>query len=608
MSIQDAFLGAKPCLTKHVELCMTKENDYIKELQTICDKGVISTLSQPNKAMILATLHMTGHTKLLPNFLKHCDVVAIVKACQILDRPRLIKQLEQKIAVIEHAHPVLLEEAKQDEVVVKRSAHHKFKHKNNRKHKREERSNGNGEQIKKKRKRKIDIHRAKLKSAQSLLFGSGGANDLGCVSANQVSAEKEIISSASLSGAFAKKVRRWASQLKADFLEFIVMSGSMNLWKELADWVHFAPGDFALPYFLSAAHGGALPEDSFVCGMRSLIDAPSEKLTEIFQAVAEKYPQVYQAFNFLRMHDHLLRNKDIAMLLAANVPISTAIWYLEEIALSAPTEVAAIVARRMETSNWKDDSSKVTESFGKLVERILTFRSRGWTDVADHLKPAAGRRLSALKEKWATASSTASDGLTVIFGDKSASMQSAIEAATIIAAMVSTCFQGELSFFDDDNVESPYKRPATVNHVLEIAQTICADNSTSMATALWPYYERQEKLSRIILVSDEGENTTCNSYNFAPLLKKYKEEVFDGVELISICVGSGCWSFRHALVEASIDCKRIEIDGYRPDLSKFDTLLGQIALLSRKQAEAGDEAASLDGKDDFVVLEEQTES
>ena len=73
------------------------------------------------------------------------------------------------------------------------------------------------------------------------------------------------------------------------------------------------------------------------------------------------------------MQNHLLQNKKSAMLLAKNSAISTAIWYLEEIAASASSEVAGIMARRLKNYNWMDESSKVTESFGKLLEHILTF-------------------------------------------------------------------------------------------------------------------------------------------------------------------------------------------------------------------------------------------
>ena len=228
-SIRDVFFSSNPCLVQHVEMCMTNETEYLQELKHVCDKGVVSTLSQPTKAMILATLHMTGHSKLLDGFLSHCDVVAVVKACQILDRPRLIKQLEQKIAAIELAHPALQQEEetpKKDEV---KTSRRKGKFQKNRKHQRDAMEEENADQPKKKRKRKIDVYRAELKFAKSLLYGSRGSQDLERINQKHASAVKEIIGSASLSGAFAKKVRHWANKQKADILEFVVMSGSLNL-------------------------------------------------------------------------------------------------------------------------------------------------------------------------------------------------------------------------------------------------------------------------------------------------------------------------------------------------------------------------------------------
>ena len=70
------------------------------------------------------------------------------------------------------------------------------------------------------------------------------------------------------------------------------------------------------------------------------------------------------------------------------------------------------------------EDSKVTASFGKLLEQIMTFQSRKWP-LADALMDAARSRLEALKEIW----SEESNGFTVVFGDASSSMQSAIEAA-----------------------------------------------------------------------------------------------------------------------------------------------------------------------------------
>lgn len=577
--MKDILFASKPCLRHHVEAILSNKSQYCEALETTMKKGVFDNFSQATKGTILATLHLTGNTKTItPSLLSHFDVVAIVKACEILDRPRFIKQEQQRIASIEQAHPHLIVSIDEEKVSKSKeqvSRRRKGRH-NSRPPPEEE-----GEQkevAKRNRSRKIDVYRAKVKNARSLMQASLSSPT---TTAHDKSAAIEIVESASLSGAFARKIRRWANTLDKAFLEFIVMSNSFEYWKRLADWVHFSPKDFRLAYFLSAVHGMAIPEDSFVFGMRSLLTDPDIQ-ADRFKKFVENFPQVYDSYNFLRTENRLLRTSEIALLLAQNVPLSTAIWYLEEIAQAEP-RVPAVVADRLKTEHWMDESSKVTGSFGKLLERILTFSDNGWDEVAKQLMPAAERRLGALKEKWAESGYDQDQGITVVCVDKSGSMYTAIKAGSIIGAMISTCFQAELSFFDHRPVDSPHKRPGTVSDVMDIVRSIDANNGTSMAAGLWPYFQKKQKIARFILVSDEGENSSFQGYMFGALLKKYKQEVHDEVEMISICVDSGSSSFRESLVRNSIESQRIEIDGCRPDLSKFDSLLGQIALMSRKK-------------------------
>ena len=94
-------------------------------------------------------------------------------------------------------------------------------------------------------------------------------------------------------------------------------------------------------------------------------------------------------------------------------------------------------------------------------------------------------------------------------------------------------------------------------------------------------------------------NTDCHGYNFACLLKEYKEQINPEVELIIICVDSGCSWFRETLSDNGIDYKRVKIDGRRPDLTKFDAMLGQIAMAS-KTVEDGKKEEEKDM--DFVML------
>lgn len=385
----------------------------------------------------------------------------------------------------------------------------------------------------------------------------------------------ELLASASVSGALSRKIRKWAQQHKADFLEFAVLKMPLGSWRDLADLVHFKPADFALPYFLSSAHGQAPPSDSFVAAARELVATPSNQLSAAFRVLAERYPQVYLAYAFLRTEPTILSNPEISTMLARKIPLGTAIWYLEELA-AASREIPEIVRQRLKNEDLTHDSSKTMVSFGKLLERILMFQSRNWPLAQDLMGPAS-QRLSALTEQW---SASSQDCKTVVFGDASSSMTQAIQAATILATMVSVCWNGELCFFHSRYQASPHPRPSTVEQTLEICRKIRAQGCTSLAAALWPYYKAKQHIDRIVLVSDEVENTACHGHRFGPLLSLYKKDVNPNVKLIVITVGAGCRYFRQSLLNNGIEYKQVEIDGTRPDLTKFDSLLGQLALES----------------------------
>lgn len=557
------FLQDKPCIHTHVHFLLTNESSYLAALQAICDSNVFLSSSQAIKARVIAALHITKHHKALQKVLSQSEVVEIVKAMSFLDRQRQIRQLERKIAQVEQAHPHLKEVDNCPD------------------------DHTDAATRPRKKRRKVDVFRAQLKSFQDQDEKDAKHKGDGCSvkAAHQNTAVQELIDSASVSGALARKIRQWAKQnLKADFLEFVVLADTMptTAWKKLADLVHFHPSDFALPYFLSFVHGEPLPEGSFVHSLHGLIkEADTDVLATRFRALAAEHPQVYLAFNFLRTHPRLMGVGEIAADLAQNIPLSTAIWYLEEFALSS-SEIPAMVGHRLKTEDWSKEHSKVTASFGKLLERVLTFQSRHWDSLAEDLVAAAEQRLAALKEVW---SEEQKGTTTVVFGDASSSMTSAIQAATIMATMISACFGAELSFFASDYVASPYPRPSTVQQTLQICRTIRASGCTSLAAALWPYYEQKKKIDRIILVTDEEENTPCRGFNFARLLQKYMNEIHKNVELIVICVDSGDVRFRASLAECGIACKVMKIDGRRPDLTKFDAMLGQIALDTSKTEE-----------------------
>jgi len=557
------FLQTTPCIHTHVHMLLTNADSYLDALWSTIDSQVFFACSQATKARVIAALHITKQHKALQQLLPHCEVVEIVKALSFLDRQRLLRQTERKIGRIEGAANPQVKENATDQP--------------------------------RKKRRKVDILRGKLKElqVQEDARHNHGDDDEFSAEAHESTAVQELVDSASVSGALARKIRQWAKDnLKARPLEFVVLTKTVSAWKKLADLVHFHPDDFALSYFLPFVYGEALPEDSLVHAMQCLVDAKPEEMVPQFKALAAAHSQIYEHFNFLRTQPHLLRVREIAEDLVHKIPLSTAIWYLEELAQSSH-DIPAIVGRRLKTEDWSKEHSKVTASFGKLVERVLTFQSKRWNSLAQDLVAVAGMRLSALKETW----SEQRKGNIVVLGDASASMTSAIQAATIMATMISVCFGAELSFFNGDFLASPYPRPSTVEQTLQNCRTIRASGCTSLAAALWPYYAQKQKVDRIFLVSDEGENSACHGFNFAELLQQYKKEVHEHVELIIICVDSGERYFRDSLESRGISYKVVTIDGARPDLTKFDALLGQMALGA---SEAMDEE---ENEEEFVVVD-----
>lgn len=84
-----------------------------------------------------------------------------------------------------------------------------------------------------------------------------------------------------------------------------------------------------------------------------------------------------------------------------------------------------------------------------------------------------------------------------------------------------------------------------------------------------------------IVVTDEEENTRSHSYSFASLFKKYREEIVPHAQVffISFLKGNDRGQMITALEREGItDAQQFRLDGNRPDLSKFDELLGVLAI------------------------------
>ena len=125
-----------------------------------------------------------------------------------------------------------------------------------------------------------------------------------------------------------------------------------------------------------------------------------------------------------------------------------------------------------------------------------------------------------------------------------------------------------------------------------------------MAAGLAPAYEARQVYARIVLVTDEYENTNWRNYNgrsfqFPKLLRAYMDEVNPHVELVLVGVGSGERRFQESLRRYEIPFTRVEIDEYRPDLTKFDSLLRQLTVTASAAPEREEKEV-----EEFILVEE----
>jgi hypothetical protein len=576
-----ANIFQNPCLPAHVHTILHDKESYLAHLHFLIESKAFTTIPSSVRATILVALHTTssmhkhGNGKVLDKVLLHCDVTDVVPALTRLDLNRAARQLQKKIALIEKWHPHLRDIMQEQHDDISDAETDK-------KHRR-------------RRRRKVDIYRNKLAKLQKEIQDTcqTSSSHQHCIkSCHDDTAVQEIIASApGASGALARKIRHWAKSLRSDALEFIMLSmPHRRPWKMMADIVHFSPSDFSVQYFLSDVFDGQIPTDSFVAQMRQLVAENNNFQTRAkararepvvqnqFLNLASHHPQVYLAYPYIRTLD-FLKTEGIYEHLAAQVPVEVVLWNMEEFYQISPA-CGAILRKRLseiqDRSHTMDSNYSKVLSFGKLMERILTFRRLKMEGLAEDLALIAEDRLRQLKSYWCEKTA---DKKVAVIGDASASMQVAIQSASIFASMVSVCLHAELSFYSHIPISSPYPKPSNVKETLHICETIHANNCTAPAAALWQYVQDKTFLDLIVHVTDEEENTRYHGYTHAELLDQYKKTVNSEVKLVIVTVGRGDRSFRQDLEKHRIDYETITIDGNRPDLTKFESMLGRFALV-----------------------------
>ena len=129
--------------------------------------------------------------------------------------------------------------------------------------------------------------------------------------------------------------------------------------------------------------------------------------------------------------------------------------------------------------------------------------------------------------------------------------------------------------------------------VLAVTEEVRANNCTSPAAALAEFYESKQPVDLFILVSDEGENTAHKGMRFAEAYARYAREVHSEARCVFV---SFLRDGDHGLMlremeRLGFNPPQYRVDVARPDLTKFDALLGSVLLDAQRALERGARAS-----------------
>jgi len=241
--------------------------------------------------------------------------------------------------------------------------------------------------------------------------------------------------------------------------------------------------------------------------------------------------------------------------------VDVLLWYHEE--LQTP-EVNELILKKL------NEGEEPSFSYGKLMERLL-YAKKKECNFYPQLVPIAERRLKSISLPLETP--------VVVIGDASGSMQVAVKTATIISSLLTVLTNADLRFFNNECFRPPII-PKTIEEVLRVAEEVKANGGTCNSAPLWESYEKKEIVKFFVMVTDEEENQQSNGLNWAPLFKKYLEEVNPNAKQVFV-------SFLRSQTEKGQMVKELEglglsalqfkLNRDRPDLTKLDTFLAMLS-------------------------------
>jgi hypothetical protein len=400
--------------------------------------------------------------------------------------------------------------------------------------------------------RQIRVKERKIAKLEAL--GAGRGRAIGQLRSDIADLQRELVPRGSLSGSLAKFIKKTIlSQIPPAKLEYFALQLPAEPWKELADLLHMNPArDLTVPWFLPRAFGTAPPADcivSRVAGMNTanLVDILSKEQPPL-SFVRTKVPHLTGAAK---------------KLLAGYVPVNQLLWWHHE--LYTP-EVDEILVERLKAGDLP------TLPYGKLMERLMYFQELGSTAIFENLLPVAEQRLQSIHLSL--------ESPVAVIGDASFSMDVAIRASVIIGSVIAVLSNASLTFFNSVSFQ-PASIPTTAQECIHVASITRAKDQTAPAAALWDFYSQRKEVKTFIVVTDERENQRAHGFYFHQLFYKYYTEVYPArIVLVSFLEANAKGQMATALEALGITPIKYSFDARRPDLTKFDGLLGLLSTTS----------------------------
>lgn len=388
----------------------------------------------------------------------------------------------------------------------------------------------------------------------------------------------ELVFNFSLTKSKIKLIKKnWVSTIAPDKLEFYALTYDLATWKKFADLTHLKASDFSVEWFIGYVFGKQPPEDSIVSICKNITTLQPNEVEKLIL----KYKPDY---DFLRTSKIVLTTRAKAAI-ATYTGADKLLWWLEEF-IDIPSAVKEIV----KTSDFE-------LPYGVLIDKLFLARkhlkttqqrklNKNTFEVETISKPNESdptyelytRLLSIADEKLNTYTLSLESPI-VIFGDASSSMSIAIKTSSIIMSILCAICNAEMNLFRTkcELINTP---PKCVNDVIHFNETTHANQSTSPAASLEPYYSANKKVNTIIMVTDEEENTSSLNMRFWEMFDKYCNNLnfIPRVIFISfLSVGtkgqmiSQLDSDKYRKYKEHV--KQFRFNRNDPDLSKLDSIL-----------------------------------